>query len=597
MKGFMKRSVSVMLLLAMITGVVNVSVFAAETKTFDGVLICANCKQAGPVKHTVQCCLMDACAASGYGILVAQPDKTYKFYAFDDEGDALALTLLKDLQAEGVKNYITVKVTGKLDETAGKYDWSFGEKGGTIDYQGTISGATIEYDGTHAGFTADAVEFPENITVEISDAIYTGVAVVPTVSIKDGAYTLKEGFDYNVACTNNVEVGTANITITGVGAYYMGKIEKTFEIKNEFDGVLICANCKQAGPVKHTVQCCLMDACAASGYGILVAQPDKTYKFYAFNDEGDALALALLKDLQAEGVKNYITVKVTGKLDETAGKYDWSFGEKGGTIDYQGTISGATIEYDGTHAGFTADAVEFPENITVEISDAIYTGVAVVPTVSIKDGAYTLKEGFDYNVACTNNVEVGTANITITGAGAYYKGKIEKTFEIKSKLSATDKEIEDWAVSNNVITADFVLDNNCTRAQAMMFLWNIAGKPETKATELPFSDVDVNAEYFKAVLWAWENGITNGTGDGTTFSPDMIITRAQAVTFLHRAEGKPAVNNAPAFNDLAPNAYYADAVEWAAVEDITNGTGEGKFSPDAVCTNRQIVTFVYRLCV
>ena len=428
-RGLRTKAVSTLLALSLLVSVIAATLTGCASDSMEGILICANCKQAPAAKHTVSCCLMEHCTASGYGVLVAQTDKTYKFYAFDDEGDAAALELLKKIEAEGVKNYITVKVTGKLEETAGTYDWAHSDKSGTVDYQGTISKVALEYDGSHAAFTAGAAEFPETMTMEISSAAYTGAEVVPEVVLKDGDHTLKAGFDYNVVCENNVELGTANVKIVGVGPYYKGELSETFDV--ELNGVLICANCKQAPAAKHTVACCLMEHCAASGYGVLAAQPDKTYKFYEFDDAGDAAALELLKKIEADGVKNYITVKLTaGKIEETAGTYDWALNDKSGTVDYQGSISGAEFVYDDTHAGFATGAVEFPKTMTVEIADAAYTGAEVVPEVVLKDGDYTLKAGFDYNVICENNVEVGTANVKIVGVGPFYKGEIAKTFEI-----------------------------------------------------------------------------------------------------------------------------------------------------------------------
>ena len=110
---------------------------------------------------------------------------------------------------------------------------------------------------------------------------------------------------------------------------------------------------------------------------------------------------------------------------------------------------------------------------------------------------------------------------------------------------------------------------------------------------MPFTDVNPGDYYYDAVLWAAENGITAGTGDGTTFSPDEICSRAQIVTFLWRAQGAPAAGTGDSFADIAADAYYHDAVLWAARSGITGGTGDGNFSPDADCTRAQIVTFLY----
>ena len=153
-----------------------------------------------------------------------------------------------------------------------------------------------------------------------------------------------------------------------------------------------------------------------------------------------------------------------------------------------------------------------------------------------------------------------------------------------------------WAVRKNITSGVgnnlFAPDQSCTRAQVVTFLWRAAGSPEPKNVG-SFSDVPASAYYAKAVAWAVENGITTGTGD-KMFSPDAVCTRAQAVTFLWRYEKTPAASRSNLFADVAADSYYADAVLWAVKEDITKGTTNTTFSPDANCTRAQIVTFLWR---
>lgn len=132
----------------------------------------------------------------------------------------------------------------------------------------------------------------------------------------------------------------------------------------------------------------------------------------------------------------------------------------------------------------------------------------------------------------------------------------------------------------------------CTRGQIVTFLWRAAGSPAPKSMS-SFADVPADAYYAKAVAWAVENGITGGTGNGK-FSPDATCTRAQAVTFLYRASGSPAVSGSAAFSDVAADAYYASAVKWAEKNGITGGIGGGLFGSGNNCTRGQIVTFLYR---
>lgn len=159
------------------------------------------------------------------------------------------------------------------------------------------------------------------------------------------------------------------------------------------------------------------------------------------------------------------------------------------------------------------------------------------------------------------------------------------------------EEAVGWAVKEGITkgTSDstFTPDGVCTRAQAVTFLWRAAGSPAAKAGSLPFADVKAGSYYDDAVRWAVENGVTVGTS-ATTFSPNATCSRAQIVTFLWRAQKSPAAGSANPFDDVAGSAYYADAVQWAVQKNITKGTGATAFSPDANCIRAQIVTFLYR---
>ena len=155
-----------------------------------------------------------------------------------------------------------------------------------------------------------------------------------------------------------------------------------------------------------------------------------------------------------------------------------------------------------------------------------------------------------------------------------------------------------WAVEREVTngTAPYLFspENTCTRAQVVTFLWRAAGCPEPKQTANPFEDVKEGQYYYKAVLWAAEQGVTNGV-DAKHFAPNAGCTRGQVVTFLWRAMGKPASKSADnPFKDVTVQQYYYQAVLWAAEAGVTNGTSADKFSPESTCTRGQIVTFLYR---
>lgn len=155
-----------------------------------------------------------------------------------------------------------------------------------------------------------------------------------------------------------------------------------------------------------------------------------------------------------------------------------------------------------------------------------------------------------------------------------------------------------WAIENKITegtsATTFSPDMICTRAQAVTLLWRAAGCPAPKSASMPFTDVPKGEYYYDAVLWAVENGITKGTS-ATTFSPELNCTRAQIVTMLWRSEKMPAGGSGNAFGDITKDDYYYEAVLWAVENKVTNGTGNNLFSPDLECSRAQIVTMLYRL--
>ena len=184
----------------------------------------------------------------------------------------------------------------------------------------------------------------------------------------------------------------------------------------------------------------------------------------------------------------------------------------------------------------------------------------------------------------------GKANVSavFVKSGSPFTDVAETAYYHDAVLWAADK-----GVTAGKTDTHFDPDGVCTRAQAVTFLWRALGSPEPTGKAGPFTDVAANAYYYKAVLWATETGVTVGTG-ASTFSPDDTVTRAQAMTFLWRASGKPAADAENPFGDVASGAYYRDAALWAAAQKITQGTTARTFSPDDPCTRAQIVTFLYR---
>ena len=154
-----------------------------------------------------------------------------------------------------------------------------------------------------------------------------------------------------------------------------------------------------------------------------------------------------------------------------------------------------------------------------------------------------------------------------------------------------------WAycngVTNGISDTVFGVDNGCTRAQIVTFLYRAAGQPKVENVKNPFTDVSKNSTYYNAIMWAVENGITTGK-TATTFDPNAVCTRGQIVTFLWRYEKAPIVSSLAKFDDVAAGSYCYNAVMWAVENGITNGKTATTFAPNDTCTRAQAVTFIYR---
>ena len=152
----------------------------------------------------------------------------------------------------------------------------------------------------------------------------------------------------------------------------------------------------------------------------------------------------------------------------------------------------------------------------------------------------------------------------------------------------------DEGITSGTSAGRFSPFESCLRSQVVAFLWRAAGKPAATSQDNPFEDVKPGDYYYDAVLWAVETGITTGI-DSTHFEPNGVCNRSQVVTFLYRAFEKPPVENtANPFTDVPDKEWYAAPVLWAVQEGITNGLTETKFGPNEVCNRSQVVTFLYR---
>ena len=271
------------------------------------------------------------------------------------------------------------------------------------------------------------------------------------------------------------------------------------------------------------------------------------------------------------------------------------------TVSYSAPYSGGSSSYDPTYSVSTPSKTE-NGSVTVSPKNAS-KGDTVTVTVK-PDSGYVLET---LTVTDKNGNELtlkdkGDGKYTFTMPAG--KVEVKATFmEDNSVLNffydvpngAYFYEAVKWAVdkgiTNGLSDTMFGPYESCTRAQTVTFLWRAAGSPEPK-TASSFTDVPANAYYAKAVAWAVENGITNGM-TATMFAPDATCTRGQSVTFLYRAL-KGTASGSANFTDVKSDAFYADAINWAVANNVTNGTSNTTFSPNADCTRAEIVTFLYR---
>ena len=228
--------------------------------------------------------------------------------------------------------------------------------------------------------------------------------------------------------------------------------------------------------------------------------------------------------------------------------------------------------YDGD-AKWNFDTV-VTDNLTLTAKwDRIHTSAPSTPRydVAVSDGAHG-----SVTVSPKNASKGSTVTVTVTPDKGYALETLTVIDKNGNALDLTDKGGGKYTFtmpSGPVTVAATFMDDNT--------MLNF------------FVDVPAGSYYYDAVLWAAEGGIAAGT-DAVHFSPDATCTRAQLVTFLWRAAGKPVVNYAMNFNDVDEGTYYAEAVRWAASEKIVEGTTATTFAPDAVVTRAQVVTMLYR---
>ena len=495
-------------------------------------------------------------------------------------------------------------------------DWTFSSEASIV-----LSKQDFAADGSLLTYAISGGKAGDKITITLKASCdnyeYFTITLNVTLTEKDDQKPLTITGDISVIYGEKLTLTTTGGSGTGAVTYRVDTDHSTGE-------ATIDPNTGVLTPVK-----------VGSVSVIATKEGDKDY-----NDVTSAPFVLMIKPTTPTGEPKYTKITTSGKtlkdaalttkgstLNPSDGKLEW-VDDKGEPLPDDTTVKANTTY----KWRFTPDDDNYT-TLTGEVElyhksssgggwyDSYYTikatagaGGSISPS-----GSVSVREGRDQTFTITPDKGYAVANVKIDGKSigavkSYTFENVSRTHTIEVIFMKANgnpqtgvfvdvatgsyyEDAVDWAVENGITkgTDDthFSPDGICTRAQTVTFLWRAAGSPKPETRTMPFTDIPAGSYYYDAVLWAVENGITKGTSD-TTFSPNMTCTRAQIVAFLWRSEKSPAAGSRNLFADVKSAAYYADAVLWAAKEDITKGTTNTTFSPNTDCTRSQIVTFLWR---
>ena len=413
-----------------------------------------------------------------------------------------------------------------------------------VQYGGTATVKSGTYTAPYAAYV-----YNSGGTINIENGTFTGVVRADATTDTTAVINIKNG-SFNGEIQKGGGPGSETISITG-GTF---SFDPSTKVKNNGTDYIV----KRAGSE------------GAYTYTVL-AKSDLTSGVY-LTDPSGALASNYYVSSTANGVwtVSYSAPSSGGGSSSSSRRYDVSAPSvKHGdvTVSPKSASKGDTVTITvKPDSGYELD--------TLTVKDASGSKIKVKDK---GDGKFTFTMPASKVTVSAEFAEIETLDFADVPTDAYYYEAVK------------------WAakkgITGGIGNGLFGPNQPCTRAQIVTFLWRAAGSPEPKAMS-SFADVSMDAYYAKAVAWAVENGITTGTGDGK-FSPDATCTRAQSVTFLFRAIGK-LVDSKAEFSDVLADSYYANAVNWAVENGVTNGIGDGLFGPDNSCTRAQIVTFLFR---
>ena len=570
-------------------------------------------------------CIANSGSAMGGGVYVAYHNKNTEFTmggnAVIENCNVTTASQSSWIKSYGGGVYVSSKGSLTLKDQAAIRKCSAANTAGGTSYGGGIFNTG---DLTIGG----SAEIGKNCTADIGSGIYMEVSSYSSAS--KNLYANGGVIEGEVALNNNGGM----IAVVGPGAgvtEFKGSVTNNGSIeKGEFNGEVINNGTITGGEFKNTVT---NNGSISGG----------TFTGTVINGEGGTIAegvsittLKFIVTFDNEGTKTTAIIDNGGKLTAPAAptkegyRFDgWYYVNNGGVAKwYFDTdivtramtltakwVQTYTVAFD-TNGGSAVDPVTVDAGSTVtKPADPMKSGHNFGGWY--KDSTLQTPWSFanDTVTADTTLYAKWTANppapsyddpdpTYAVSAPAAENGKIAvspKNASAGSTVTITVKPDSGYVLETISVTDKNGNDLKLTDKGNGKYTFTMpASKVEIKATFMEdnsvlnfFYDVPNDAYYFEAVKWAAENGITGGVGN-SLFAPNQPCTRAQIVTFLWRAAGSPVVNYAMDLSDVAEDAYYGEAVRWALSEGITTGTGESSFSPDATCTRAQAVTFLAR---
>ena len=442
--------------------------------------------------------------------------------------------------------------------------------------------ALLQQQNVAYGTAKDALNLPETVEVTLSDRTKRTLGVTWSCAAYDG----NTAGDYTFEGTLSLTAGIANPK--AMKAYVVVKVAESGDQPAPKCQVTVTGG---SGSGTYTVGTIVT---------IKANTPASGYAFNGWTATGVTLADASASTTTFEMPGHDVRIAANWKSTGSGG------GSSSGGSSSGGSSSGGSSSGGGSAVSGTAYPISLPgstANGTVTVSPADAAKGSRVTITATPASGYVLDKlmvtDASGNLLGLTNQGGGKFTFTMPGSAVTVQaafGKESGGVFADVLNSAYYADAVKWAVAQGITNGKgsglFGSNDACTRAQIVTFLWRAAGSPAPKMAFNPFSDVSPDAYYYQAVLWAVENGITGGMGNGR-FSPDGPCTRGQSVTFLYRAAGAPAVSGS-SFQDVSASSYCADAVQWAVKNGITQGTGAGAFSPNGGCTRAQIVTFLYR---